>query len=115
MDYRRLNARTVKDSGNIPSMTEMLDELAGATFFSVLDLSSGYYQFAPDNDSRPLTAFPTPCGLYQWAVMPMGLCNAPAVFQRAMNIGMHRHADLEPKVVSQVHFKIPVCPHIAAL
>ena len=93
LDYRRLNARTVKDSGNIPLMPEMLDELAGASLFSALDLASGYYQLALDNNSRPLTAFPTPYGLYQWTVMPMGLCNAPAIFQRAMNTILRTHID----------------------
>ena len=45
-------------------MTEMLDELAGANLFLALDLASGYYQLALDNNSRPLTAFPTPYGHY---------------------------------------------------
>ena len=93
LDYRRLNQRTVKDSGNIPLMTEMLDELAGARLFSALDLASGYYQLGLDKTSRPLTAFPTPYGLYQWTVMPMGLCNAPAIFQSAMNVILRSHID----------------------
>ena len=93
LDYRRLNQRTVKDSGNIPLMTEMLDELAGARLFSALDLASGYYQLGLDSNSRPLTAFPTPYGLYQWTVMPMGLCNAPAIFQSAMNVILRSHID----------------------
>ena len=91
VDYRHLNARTVQDRGNIPLQGELLDELQGATVFSALDLASGYYQLAVEPDSRKYTAFPTPYGLYQWCVMPMGLCNAPAIFQRAMNQILHEH------------------------
>ena len=85
LDYRRLNNRTEKDSGPIPHQTELLDQLRGAKFFSALDLASGYYQLEMESESRKYTAFPTPYGLYQWKVMPMGLTNAPAIFQTAMN------------------------------
>ena len=93
LDYRKLNARLVKDSSNNPLLTEMLDELAGATLFSALDLASCCYQLALDNNSRLLTAFPTPYRLYQWTVMPMGLCNAPAILQRAMSIVLRSRID----------------------
>ena len=85
LDYRRLNTRTDKDSGPIPHQTELLDHREGAKFFSALDLASGYYQLEMEKDSRKCTAFPTPYGLYQWKVMPMGLTNAPAMFQTAIN------------------------------
>jgi RNase H-like domain found in reverse transcriptase/Reverse transcriptase (RNA-dependent DNA polymerase)/Integrase zinc binding domain/gag-polyprotein putative aspartyl protease len=91
VDFRALNARTVLDRGNIPHQTELLDSLRGAKVFSALDLASGYYQLELDEQSRPYTAFPTPYGLYQWKVMPMGLTNAPAIFQRAMNEILHEH------------------------
>jgi hypothetical protein len=58
-----------------------------------LDLASGYYQLGLDESSRAYTAFPTPFGLYQWKVMPMGLCNAPAIFQKAMNEILREHIE----------------------
>ena len=91
VDFRALNARTVLDRGPIPHQSELLDSLQGAQIFSALDLASGYYQLELDEKSRAYTAFPTPYGLYQWKVMPMGLTNAPAIFQRAMNEVLHEH------------------------
>ena len=85
VDYRRVNAVTEVDKGPIPSQEEMIDRLQGACYFTALDLASGFYQLAISKGSRGITAFPTPLGLFQWRVMPMGLCNAPATFQRAMN------------------------------
>jgi hypothetical protein len=85
VDYRQLNERTVRNQGPIPHQGELLDQLKGANYFSALDLASGYYQLALSKESRAMSAFPTPLGLYQWTVMPMGLCNAPAIFQQAMN------------------------------
>ena len=91
VDYRRLNAVTVGDQGPVPLTGELLDSLGGSVYFSALDLASGYYQLGMHPDSRPYTAFPTPYGLYQWKVMPMGLKTAPAIFQRAMNTILHTH------------------------
>jgi len=91
VDYRALNDRTVKDAGNLPRIDDSIDLMRGAQLFSALDLCSGYYQIPLDLQSRAYTAFPTPQGLYQWTVMPMGLTNAPAVFQRAMNTVLREH------------------------
>ena len=91
VDYRRLNAVTQLDKSPIPLQEEMLDKLHGAHYFSALDLASGFYQLSIDEESRPLTAFPTSKGQYQWKVMPMGLTNAPAIFQKAMTAILDSH------------------------
>ena len=91
VDYRRLNAVTQLDKSPIPLQAEMLDRLQGAEFFSALDLASGFYQLSIDESSRPLTAFPTANGQYQWRVMPMGLTNAPAIFQKVMTSILSGH------------------------
>lgn len=84
MDYRKLNDVTKKDAFPLPRTDDILDALAGSTWFSTLDLKSGYWQVPVHSTDREKTAFSTGCALYQFTVMPFGLCNAPATFQRLM-------------------------------
>jgi len=84
VDFRKLNAITKKDSYPIPRIDDMLDRLAGNTWFSSLDLKSGYWQVRIRPEDREKTAFSIGKGLWQFTVMPFGLCNAPATFERLM-------------------------------
>ena len=86
IDYRALNKKTVKDNFNLPIIEDCLDAMQGKKLFCVLDLCSGYYQIPLAENARSKTSFTTRFGTFQWRRLPMGLCNSPATFQRAMQL-----------------------------
>ena len=85
VDYRKLNHVTKKDAYPLPRIQEMLNALSGSQWFSTLDLASGYWQVMMDPKDREKTAFITKYGTYEFNVMPFGLCNVPATFQRLID------------------------------
>ena len=85
IDFRRLNALTIKDSHPLPRICKTLESLAGAAHYSTFDLNSGFWQVPMDKESKQYTAFTLgSMGLYECKSMPFGLCNTPPTFQRLM-------------------------------
>ena len=85
IDFRRLNALTVKDSHLLPHICETLESLAGAGHYLTFDLNSGFWQVPMDEESKQYSAFTlSSMGLYECESIPFGLCNAPPTFQRLM-------------------------------
>ena len=84
IDYRKLNGVTKKNAYPLPRIDETLDSLGGNQWFCTLDLQSGYWQIAMKEEDKEKTAFTSHIGLYQFELMPFGLCNAPATFEAMM-------------------------------
>jgi hypothetical protein len=86
IDYRKLNAITVCDTYPLPRMDEYIDSLGDAVVFSTLDCNSGYWQIPLDEDDRDKTTICSHAGTFRFLPVPFALRNAPATFQREIDI-----------------------------
>lgn len=81
----------MKDSYPLPRMDECIDSLGDAKYFSTLDCNSGFWQIPMRQEDRDKTTFTCHAGEYRFKKMPFGLCNAPATFQRTLDIVLSRY------------------------
>ena len=84
IDYRKLNSVAHHDAYPFPKIDSILDSLTGSTYFTTLDLASGYWQVEVEEQDKEKTAFFTPKGHFEFNVIPFGLTNTPATFQQLM-------------------------------
>jgi len=87
IDYKELNKATLKDHFLLPFIDQVLGILAGKKYFSFLDGFSGYNQIQVAPEDQDKTTFTCPWGTFSYGVLPFGLCNAPATFQRVVLFG----------------------------
>lgn len=85
VDYRRLNAYTIKNKFPLPIIEELFEELLGAKWFTTLDLRSGFHHILVKPEDQHKTTFQTHFGHFEYKIMPYGLTRAPATFQAVMN------------------------------
>ncbi|GBG69733.1 hypothetical protein CBR_g4564 [Chara braunii] len=93
IDYKGLNAITVKNAEPLPRIDNLLDRVQGCKYFTKIDLKFDYHQIAIRPEDQHKTAFETRYGLYKFVVMPFGLCNAPRAFPHAINRVFHDYLD----------------------
>ena len=101
--FNKLNAATIPAQTPIPRKDVIIDGMSGSTVFSAIDLMDGFYQILMREKDIPLTAVSTPSGmLWEWLVMPQGLTNAPATFNRCVTHLLRPVRDFAPSYFDDV-------------
>jgi RNase H-like domain found in reverse transcriptase/Reverse transcriptase (RNA-dependent DNA polymerase)/Integrase zinc binding domain/Integrase core domain len=85
-DFRKVNAVTKTDPSPIPRIDDCIDKVGHAKYVTKIDLLKGFWQVPLTDRAKEISAFVTPHGFYQYKVMPFGMKNSPATFQRLMNM-----------------------------
>lgn len=85
VDYREVNKRVLRNNYPLPRIQDQIDALAKAVYFCTLDMKSGFHQIEIEEDSKYITAFVTPDGLYEYNRMPFGFVNSPSCYQSAID------------------------------
>ena len=85
VNYKQLNDNTVFDDYFLPNKETLIHKTRNCHWHSKFDCKSGFYQIKMNEESKPLTAFSTPQGHYEWNILPFGFKNAPHIFQRKMD------------------------------
>ena len=93
IDYCHLNKVTIKNKYPVPRIDDLFDQLQGSSFFSKIDLFSGYHQLRVRDGDIPKTSFHTRYGYYEFLVMSFGLTNAPVTFMDLMNRVFHEYLE----------------------
>jgi len=91
IDYRMLNAQTVRDRFPTPTAADLISSTTGGRLFSKIDLLAGFHQLRVREEDIHKTAFVTPRGQYEWVTAPFGLSATPSAFQRLMTMVLQPH------------------------
>ncbi|GBG85651.1 hypothetical protein CBR_g40381 [Chara braunii] len=108
IDYRKLNDITIKNVYPLPRIDDLLDAIGCANYFSKFDIRHGVHHILVKEEDRPKTAFVLFEGTWQWVRCPMGICNAPATFQRAMNVTFHNFVNKTRMTQGMINFCVIV-------
>jgi hypothetical protein len=106
VNFIQLNKLTVKDRYPLPNQEDIFRQIGSAKFFTTMDLMSGFWQIAIKPEHRHKTAFITTRGLYEFLVMPFGLCNAPSTFQRMMDTIINQNIENLYKLLLMILYYI---------
>ncbi|GBG74822.1 hypothetical protein CBR_g19334 [Chara braunii] len=108
IDYRKLNDIAIKDVYPLPRIDDLLDAIGCANYFSKFDIRHGFHHILVKEEDWPKTAFVLFEGTWQWVRCPMGICNVPATFQRAMNVTFHNFVNKTRLTQGMINFCVIV-------